>query len=51
MEEDNPTIGERLAVVEADVKWLKRGYWIQTLLSISTFISVLGLIVKLVGGV
>jgi hypothetical protein len=37
---------ERLAIIETDIAWLKKGYWIQTLLSIGTFITVLGLVLN-----
>jgi len=38
----------RLVRVESDVAWLKKGYWLQVSFGIATFITVLGLILKLV---
>ncbi|RLF67247.1 MAG: hypothetical protein DRN26_02780 [Thermoplasmata archaeon] len=41
-------LNSRLTTVETEIKWLKRGYWLQTLLGAGTFLSVLALILKLV---
>jgi len=38
---------ERLARVEEAIIWLKRGYWIQTGISVSTLVAVVGLIITL----
>jgi len=42
------TLNNRLTKVETEMKWLKRGYWLQTLLGAGTFLSVLALILHLV---
>jgi len=36
--------------LKTDVVWLKKGYWLQVLISIGTFLTVLGLVIKLVLG-
>lgn len=43
---DNPgfNLQERMAIVETDIKWLKKGYWIQVGISLGSFISLLALI-------
>jgi len=50
---DNPglTLRERMLVVETDVKWLKKGYSVQILISVGTFLGILGLILKIVGAI
>ena len=40
---------EKIATILTDIEWLKKGYWLQTLLSVGTFLTVLGLILKLAG--
>ena len=35
--------------LKVDVSWLKKGYWLQTLTSVGTFLTVLGLVLKIIG--
>ena len=50
---DNPgslTLKERMIIVETDLKWLKKGYTVQILIGMGTFLTVLGLVIKIIGG-
>ena len=50
---DNPgslTLKERMIIVETDLKWLKKGYTVQILIGTGTFLTVLGLVYKIIGG-
>ena len=48
MEDDNPLLIERVAKLEADVKWLKKLITPSLILQTATFLSVIALILKLV---
>jgi len=51
----NPTIKifcpfyEKITKMENDISWLKKGYWLQALLGVGTFITVITLILRLLG--
>lgn len=51
METDIGQIKVDMGKTKTDVGWLKKGYWIQTAMGIGTFLAVLSLIVKVIGGI
>lgn len=40
-----PFVGD-IASMKTDIKWLRKGYWIQVIFSIGTFLTFLGLLFK-----